>query len=134
MRDLLGLLDVFVLPSYREGLPRSILEAMAMALPVVTTDVRGCREAVRDGETGLVVPARDGRRLAQAITQLARDGAMRKAFGARGRAQVEADYDERIVFRRLEAVYGALGWVPPREPAARAPTPSAEIERGVAAP
>ena len=51
--ELLGLVDVFTLPSYREGLPRSILEAMAMELPVVATDIRGCREAVIHNQTGL---------------------------------------------------------------------------------
>jgi glycosyltransferase involved in cell wall biosynthesis len=115
VRDLLGLLDIFVLPSYREGLPRSILEAMAMGLPVVTTDVRGCREAVRHGETGLVVPPREGFPLAQGIERLARDDAMRKSFGASGRARAVAEYDERLVFSRLEAVYAEIGWVPPAE-------------------
>jgi glycosyltransferase involved in cell wall biosynthesis len=116
VRDLLALLDVFVLPSYREGLPRSILEAMAMGLPVVTTDVRGCRETVRDGETGFVVPPRDGAALTEAIGRLAGDAPMRATFGAAGRARVVAEYDERLVFDRLETVYAEVGWRPRAEP------------------
>src|SRR5262249_17234596 len=126
VRDLLALLDIFVLPSYREGLPRSILEAMAMGLAVVTTDVRGCREAVRDGETGLVVPPRDGPGLAHSIARLARDREMRESFGKNGRARVVAEYDERLVLRRLEAVYADIACVPRREPPARSPVPSME--------
>lgn len=114
VRELLSLLDVFVLPSYREGMPRSILEAMAMALPVVTTDVRGCREAVRHGETGFVVPPRNGSRLAEALAAVAADAGLRRSLGAAGRARVETEHDERLVFHRLEKAYREIGWVPQR--------------------
>jgi glycosyltransferase involved in cell wall biosynthesis len=110
--ELLGLVDVFTLPSYREGLPRSILEAMAMELPVVATDIRGCREAVVDGQTGLIVPPRNSEKLADALDRLLADTEMRKTFGKAGRRRVEAEYDERIVFDRLQRVYQELGVLP----------------------
>ncbi|NER82854.1 MAG: glycosyltransferase family 4 protein, partial [Leptolyngbya sp. SIO1D8] len=69
--ELLGLMDIFTLPTYfGEGLPRSILEAMAMGLPVVTTDIRGCREAVKPGLNGSIVPPRDSKQLANALAAL----------------------------------------------------------------
>ncbi len=110
--ELLGLLDIFCLPSYREGLPRSILEAMAMELPVVTTDIRGCREAVVPGETGLIVPPRQSQPLAAALEQLASQAEQRRQWGRAGRARVAAEFDERFVFERLAAAYRELQLLP----------------------
>src|SRR5919202_27907 len=110
--ELLGLVDVFTLPSYREGLPRSILEAMAMQLPIVATDIRGCREAVVDGQTGLIVPPQNSEKLAEALGKLLADASMRESFGKTGRQRVEAEYDERFVFERLAACYEELGILP----------------------
>ena len=107
--ELLGLVDLFTLPSYREGLPRSILEAMAMELPVVTTDIRGCREAVVDGKTGFLVPPQNSEQLAAALGNLLADKSMRETFGKAGRQRVENEYDEALVFRRLESTYQKLG-------------------------
>lgn len=107
--ELLGLVDIFTLPSYREGLPRSILEAMAMELPVVATNIRGCREAVVEGETGFIVPPEDSDALAEALGKLLADEELRSRFGQAGRRRVEAEYDEQLVFQRLEACYKMLG-------------------------
>ena len=108
--ELLGLLDIFTLPTFaHEGLPRSILEAMSMELPVVTTNIRGCREAVVDGITGFIVPSQDSEKLADALGKLLADPSMRKTFGQEGRQRVEAEYDERIVFERLQTAYEDLG-------------------------
>ncbi len=107
--ELLGLVDLFILPSYREGLPRSILEAMAMELPVVATDIRGCREAVADGKTGFLVPPQNSEKLAAAVGNLLADKSMRETFGKAGRQRVENEYDEALVFQRLESAYQKLG-------------------------
>lgn len=108
--ELLGLLDVFCLPTYfGEGLPRSILEAMAMGLPIVTTDIRGCREAVIPDENGLIVPPKDSDALAEALGQLLSDRALRQRFGESSRQRVEAIYDEHYVFERLAIWYQELG-------------------------
>jgi glycosyltransferase involved in cell wall biosynthesis len=99
--DLMALMDVFVLPSWREGLPRSSVEAGASGLAQVLTDIRGCREVVRDGAEGFLVPVRDPRRLADAILRLLDDPALRARMGRAGRARVEALFDERRVTRTV---------------------------------
>ncbi len=97
----LRLMDVFVLPSYREGFPRSILEAMATGLPVVTTDIRGCREAVVEGESGFIVPPRDSQALADAVGRLLREPALRQRMGAEGRRMALEKYDFKKVSRNF---------------------------------
>jgi glycosyltransferase involved in cell wall biosynthesis len=97
VRPYLAAASVLVLPSYREGTPRSVLEAMAMGRPVVVTDVPGCREAVRDGDNGFLVPAFDPAALAAAIERLVADPEQLRQMGARARQSVEARYDARDV-------------------------------------
>jgi len=99
--DYLRVMDIFVLPSYREGLPRSVLEAMSCELPVVATRIRGCREAVVDGETGLLAPPRDGAALAEAVVRLLRNPELARAMGAAGRARAVRLYDQRFVQKRF---------------------------------
>jgi glycosyltransferase involved in cell wall biosynthesis len=83
---------IVVLPSYREGLPKSLIEAAACGRPVVTTDVPGCRDAVEPGVSGLLVPPRDARALADAVLRLADDASLRERMGAAGRALAERDF------------------------------------------
>jgi glycosyltransferase involved in cell wall biosynthesis len=104
----LGAMDVFVLPSLTEGLPLTILEAMAIGKPVVGTDVGGISEAVLHGETGLVVPPRDPRKLAEAVIGLLDDPASARTMGEAGRRRVETVFtmdDEAAqtvrVYRRI---------------------------------
>ena len=102
--------DCVVLPSYREGVPRVLLEASAMARPVITTDAPGCRDAVVDGETGFMCRVRDGADLAAAMRRfLGLRPEDRRGMGARGRAFVEAHYDERIVIDRYLALVDEIG-------------------------
>jgi N,N'-diacetylbacillosaminyl-diphospho-undecaprenol alpha-1,3-N-acetylgalactosaminyltransferase len=99
----LAITDVFVLPSYREGTPVTVLEAMAMGLPVVATDVAGCREAVVSGETGFLVPPRNVDELVGAIRKLVEDPALRRRMGQAGRARVVQHFAvERIVEQYLD--------------------------------
>ncbi|MGK7898726.1 MAG: glycosyltransferase family 4 protein [Xenococcus sp. (in: cyanobacteria)] len=108
--EILGLLDIFCLPTFtHEGLPRSIVEAMAMALPVVTTDIRGCREVVLPERTGFIVPPHDSDSLAAALAKLLANKKLRQEFGQAGRERIEAEYDENIVFERLSKFYQQLG-------------------------
>ncbi|HEX2762678.1 MAG TPA: glycosyltransferase family 4 protein [Allosphingosinicella sp.] len=109
--DLLGRLDdvrpaiaaasVYVLPSYREGTPRSVLEALAMARPVVTTDAPGCRETVEDGVNGLLVPPRDTAALADAMERLILDPARLKPMARASRALAERNFDVHAVNRAI---------------------------------
>ncbi|MEQ1564254.1 MAG: glycosyltransferase family 4 protein [Myxococcota bacterium] len=97
---------LFVLPSYREGTPRSVLEAMATGRAVVTTDAPGCRETVTDGHNGLLVPTRDPDALARAIGQLVEDPATCARMGAAGRAVAEERFDVTIVVSRMLQTVG----------------------------
>lgn len=95
--------DIYVLPSHREGMPRSIVEAMLSGLPVVATDIRGSREEVVDQETGLLVPVADAKALAAALSRLAADPDLRARMGAAGLARARELYDEsKIIARQIE--------------------------------
>lgn len=99
---------VGLLPSYREGLPKSLLEAAACALPLVAADVPGCREIVRDGENGILVPARSAAPIADALERLEGDAGLRRRMGEAGRALVERHFAERIVIEQTLALYAEL--------------------------
>lgn len=104
----LAAMDVFVLPSYREGMPRTILEAMASGKPVVATNIRGCREEVVHGVTGLLVPVKDSRALAQAIVQVLSDPEAARRMGEAGQRRAVRLFDERMVVHRQLEIYREL--------------------------
>ncbi|MGF6939817.1 glycosyltransferase involved in cell wall biosynthesis [Paraburkholderia sp. UCT70] len=90
--------DCVVLPSYREGVPRTLMEASAMGRPIVATDVPGCREVVADGVNGLLCEARNAQSLAASLARmLDMSGAERRAMAERGRQKVATEFDERMV-------------------------------------
>jgi len=97
--------SIACLPSYREGLPKFLLEAMASGLPCVTTDVPGCREAVTNDDNGLLVPARDGKALANAIEKLLLNPELRNRMGQRGRQRVENEFSTTLVVGQTLALY-----------------------------
>ena len=101
LRDDIDLLyrgmDVFVLPSHREGFPRAAMEAAASGLATVATDIRGCRQVVDDGVTGILVPVRAPIALAAAIRDLGEDSARRAAMGAAAVTRARANFDERRI-------------------------------------
>jgi glycosyltransferase involved in cell wall biosynthesis len=101
-------MDVFVLPSYHEGMPRSILEAMASGKPVVATDIAGCRDEVVHGETGLLVPVGDAEALSQAILTLLRDPDLARRMGQAGQQRAKELFDERVVCERIVSAYHRL--------------------------
>ena len=104
---LLAAADVFCLPSQFEGLPMSIIEAMLTGLPVIATDIRGPREQVVAGETGLLVPPAAVAPLAEALTRLAADPALRARLGTAGRARALERFDEvKIVSRTIDLLTG----------------------------
>jgi glycosyltransferase involved in cell wall biosynthesis len=105
MPTLFASADIVVLPSYREGLPKSLIEAAACARPLITTDVPGCREVVTDLVDGLLVPVRDAHALARAIAQLQDDPALARRLGEAARRKALAEFDEDIVIARTLAVY-----------------------------
>lgn len=108
---LLAATDIFVLPSYREGLPRSVIEAMASGVPIIASDIPACRELIEPEGSGLLVPPRDAGALARAITRLADDDAERARFGERSLALARERHDERRILEKqialLREVVGA---------------------------
>lgn len=105
---LYGAMDMFVLPSHREGFPRAAMEAAASGLPIVATDVRGCRQVVDDGVTGLLVPVCDPERLAAAIAELGDDPERRRSMGEAAARRARAEFDERRVVDLVLATYRAV--------------------------
>ena len=99
---------IAVLPSYREGLPKSLIEAAACGRAIVATDVPGCSDVVVHGETGLLVPPRDAAALARAIVRLAGDAALRRRLGEAARARVERLFAEPQVIAQTLALYGPV--------------------------
>jgi glycosyltransferase involved in cell wall biosynthesis len=108
MPALLGSVDVVVLPSYREGLPKTLIEAAACARPLITTDVPGCRQVVSHEEDGLLAPAREHEPLALAIARLHDDEDLAHRLGQAAREKALAHFDERIVIERTIEVYREL--------------------------
>jgi glycosyltransferase involved in cell wall biosynthesis len=93
------------LPSYREGLPKSLLEAAACGLPIVTTDAPGCREVVNDADNGLLVPIRDAEALAVALEKLIRDPALCRRMGQRSRVRALAEFSQEQVIAETLQLY-----------------------------
>ncbi len=108
MPELYLAMDVFVLPSHREGFPRAPMEASAMQVPCVVSDVRGCRQAVRHGENGLLVPPGDAGMLAEAISRLLDDRGLARRLGEQGRRRASEEFDERRVFSIVLSEYERL--------------------------
>lgn len=100
--------NVVVLPSYREGLPKVLIEAAACGRAVVTTDVPGCRDAIEPGRTGLLVPARNALALADAIERLVSDADLRYRMGQEGRAFAEREFDVRKVVESHMVLYAEI--------------------------
>lgn len=100
--------SIAVLPSYREGLPKALLEAAASGLPMVSTDVPGCREICRHEETGLLVPVRTVEPLADALQRMATNPDLRRRLGANARRTVERDFAEPIVVEQTLDLYQRL--------------------------
>ena len=97
---ILAAADIFTLPSHREGMPRSVIEAMLTALPVVATDIRGTREEVVDNQTGFMVPVKNTQRLGAALNRLVADPNLRQTMGLAGRVRALAEFDEALVIAR----------------------------------
>ncbi|SHM00185.1 Glycosyltransferase involved in cell wall bisynthesis [Nitrosospira sp. Nsp11] len=104
--------SIFVLPSYNEGLPMSVLEAMAWGLPVITTPVGGIPEVVRQGEEGVIVQPGDIDGLTAALRQLLDDEPLRQRLGANGRRRIQHLFSDEVVFPQLEAIWARFGLLP----------------------
>ncbi len=106
--ELLSIGDVLVLPSYREGMSRTLMEGAAMGKAIVTSDTPGCRDVVEDGVTGLLVPPRDVTALAAAVRQLLSSDSLRRRLSAAARQKALQEFDERAVVSRIVDIYDTL--------------------------
>ncbi len=105
---MLSLMDVIVLPSLLEGLPKSLMEAAAMGIPIVATDVKGNREVVLPGKNGFLTPLGDVTRLAEAVIQILLDPDKASSFSQEGRKLARVMFDEKTVFEKTEQEYARL--------------------------
>ena len=108
IEGLLEMFDLFVLPSRREGFPRAAMEACAMGVPVITTNIRGCRQVVEHGHNGLLYEPGSHRQLAASIEVLLDDELMRRRFAEAGVARAQVEFDQQRVIDRTLAVYRSL--------------------------
>jgi glycosyltransferase involved in cell wall biosynthesis len=112
IRDILGITDIGLLVSLREGLPKSIMEMMAMRIPVVVTDIRGNRELIKDKESGLIIPIKSPAELKKALLLLLENEAYRLGLGANGRNKILEKYDLRLILEETKMVYTSIGISP----------------------
>lgn len=105
---MMALMDVFTLPSYREGMPVVTLEAMASHLPVVTTDIRGCREEVVDGITGLIVPPKNVEGLAKSLIEMLKHSDKAKQMGEAGYQRACDVFDEKKILKKQSDLYDQM--------------------------
>ncbi len=108
LEDLYAAMDLYLLASYREGFPRSAMEAAAMGRPLVVTNVRGCRQVVDDGVTGRLVAVRDAAAIADAVAAIAGEDGARLAMGCAGREKAIREFDDRKVIDITLGVYERL--------------------------
>jgi glycosyltransferase involved in cell wall biosynthesis len=108
MPELYALMDVFVLPSHRESFPRSPMEASAMEVPCVVTDIPGCRETVEHEQNGILVPLGDVEALKRAIVDILSDPEKARSMGEAARAMALEQFDERKVFKKVKDEYARL--------------------------
>ncbi len=108
VEDLYPAMDIYVLASHREGFPRSAMEAAATGLPLILTNIRGCRQVVNDGVNGLLVPPDNATALATAITELAQSRDLRARMGAAGITKAALDFNQQRVIETTLATYRRL--------------------------
>ena len=100
--------DCFVMPSYREGFPNTVMEAGAMGLPSVVTDINGSREIIIHGENGLIVPSKDTDALYEAMKQMLLDNNMRKKMAANARPLINSRFEKSFVQKCLIDFYAEI--------------------------
>jgi N,N'-diacetylbacillosaminyl-diphospho-undecaprenol alpha-1,3-N-acetylgalactosaminyltransferase len=105
IKELISICDIFILPSYREGVPRTLLEAASMSKPIITTDAPGCREVVEDNKNGFLVPIKDYKTLVQKLEILIDNPDLREKFGENSRIKAEKEFDIKIIVDKYLKIY-----------------------------
>ncbi len=109
IQDVLSVTDIGLLVSLREGLPKSVMEMMAMKIPVVVTDIRGNRELVKEGKTGFIIPVRSPDVLMKSLNKLIHNKELRNVMGTNGRKVVLENYELSIILKETRKVYESIG-------------------------
>jgi N,N'-diacetylbacillosaminyl-diphospho-undecaprenol alpha-1,3-N-acetylgalactosaminyltransferase len=110
VKELISISDIMVLPSYREGTPRTLLEAASMSKPIVTTNAVGCKEVVDEGINGFLVPIKDSKELAKKVEILIEDENLREEFGKNSRKKAVNEFDIKIVVNKYIEIYDKLSF------------------------
>ncbi|MDY5615938.1 MAG: glycosyltransferase family 4 protein [Helicobacter sp.] len=105
IKELIGICDIFVLPSYREGIPRTLLEAGSMAKPIITTNAVGCKEVVSNGYNGFLVPIGDSQILFEKLIQLSQNESLRKEFGKNSRKKICEEFGVESIVKSYLQLY-----------------------------
>ncbi|RAX56711.1 galactosyltransferase [Helicobacter monodelphidis] len=105
IRELIAICDIFVLPSYREGIPRTLLEAGSMSKPIITTNAVGCKEVVDDKKNGFLVPVGNDEALAEKISILAEDSALRQKFSLASRQKIQEEFSQESIVKLHLEIY-----------------------------
>ena len=105
IKDQIASCDIFVLPSYREGVPRTLLEASSMGKPIVTTNTVGCKEVVDDGINGFLVPIKDSKSLAEKIKNLANNYELRENMRKASREKALNEFDDKVIVEQYLRLY-----------------------------
>lgn len=108
VRPYLAITDVFVFPSYREGMPNVVLQAGAMGLPQIVTNINGSNEIITHGENGLIIPPKDATTLQQALQQLYDDANLRTHLAENARKLIAERFDQKVVWEALRSEYKEL--------------------------
>lgn len=108
IRPYLSISDLFVFPSYREGFPNVVMQAGAMELPSIVTDINGCNEIIIEGENGVIIPPKDEKALEEAMLKLFHDDELRKSLAKQARPLIVSRYEQTIVWEALLAEYNRL--------------------------
>ena len=106
--EILNQADIAVLPSYHEGVPRFLMEAAAVGLPLVASDIDGCKSVIRQGINGFLISPKDTEAFASAVKKLVQDPELRVRMGAAGHKIVANEFDERLIHREFLGLYGEL--------------------------
>lgn len=108
VRPYYAMMDIFVFPSYREGFPNAVLEACAMGLPVIASNINGCNEIIIDGENGLLIPVKSAQSIKDSIENLVKNPDLRKRMGAKARQIVELKFQRELVWQAIKNEYDNL--------------------------
>jgi glycosyltransferase involved in cell wall biosynthesis len=104
----MSIIDIFVFPSIQEGLPVAVMEAMSMKKPVIATNIRGCRDLILDKKTGILIPVRNPKHIAEAVLHLLKNPKEAAMLGDNARKRIESDFELSTILKQLLSIYRGI--------------------------